>query len=117
MVFAPLSYVSHLFAVLFHWLEEVWQDTVNLRSEITELSKQLDRIEAGLAHMQEREKRRDFAMQHAILREENALLSHRLDHFQTLAPDTDSAVQTCVNVQKCLSQALHAIKIIDDKIR
>jgi predicted nucleic acid-binding Zn-ribbon protein len=117
MVFAPLSYVSHLFAVLFHWLEEVWQDTVNLRSEITELSKQLHRIEAGLAHMQEREKRRDFAMQHAILREENALLSHRLHHFQTLAPDTDSAVQTCVNVQKCLSQALHAIKMIDDKIR
>jgi hypothetical protein len=111
MVFASFSFVHNVFLLLFHWLEEVWQDTVNLRSEVSELSKQLDRIEAGLAHMQQTQKRRDFAVQHAILREENALLPHRLDHFQTLAPDKD------MNVQKCLSQALHAIKMIDDQIK
>ena len=76
-----------------------------------ELRKQGDRVGAGRARMQQPQKRRDFAVAHSTLRAENARQPHRLDHFQTRAPDKD------MNVQKCLSQALHAIKMIDDKIK
>jgi hypothetical protein len=110
MVFAPISFVNSLFTVLFHWLEEVWQDTVNLHLEIVELRKDIGRIEAMLVHMQHKDRKRDLAVQHAILREANALATRRLQQFQTLAPDEGHAMQ------KCLDQALHEMKIADDKI-
>lgn len=92
MAFASLSFVHSVFASLYYWVEEVWQDTVNLQLEIIELRKKIDRIEARLVHMQNQDRKRDFAVQQAILREQNeipknAAPSHRLHLFETLAPE------------------------------
>ena len=87
MAVASLSFVHKVFAFLYHWVEEVWQDTVNLHLEIIELRKQIDRIEARLVHMQNQDRKRDFAVQHAILREQNTVHTHRLQLFETLAPE------------------------------
>ena len=89
MVFAPISLVTSLFTALFHWLEQVWQDTVNMQLDIFELRKDIGRIEAMLVHMQNKDRKRDLAVQHAILREANALAPRRLQHFQTIAPEFD----------------------------
>ena len=87
MAFAPLSFVRNVVAYFYYSVEEVRQDTVNLQLEIIELRKQIDRIEALLVHMQNQDRKRDFAVQHAILREQNTVHTHRLQLFETLAPE------------------------------
>jgi hypothetical protein len=90
MVFAPISLVTSLFTALFHWLEQVWQDTVNMQLDIFELRKDIGRIEAMLVHMQNKDRKRDLAVQHAILREQtqqSTVHTHRLQLFETLAPE------------------------------
>lgn len=90
MAFAPLSFVRNVVAYFYYSVEEVRQDTVNLQLEIIELRKQIDRIEALLVHMQNQDRKRDFAVQHAILREQtqqSAVHTHRLQLFETLAPE------------------------------
>jgi hypothetical protein len=90
MAFAPLSFVRNVVAYFYYSVEEVRQDTVNLQLEIIELRKQIDRMEARLVHMQNQDRKRDFAVQHAIFREQtqkSTVHTHRLQLFETLAPE------------------------------
>lgn len=110
MVFASVSFVQNLFRLLFHWLEETWQDTVNLHMEIIELRKQMDRIDAALAHMNNKEKRRDLALQLAFLHESHTTVhTRRLQQFQALAPETDT-------LQRCFKHAVGVMTAVDDEL-
>ena len=97
MACASLTFLKNAFCALQMWVEEIWQDTVNLRLEAAELRKDLarmqaeiDRLRAQLQHHEDRDKRRQFRAQQAGLRE---LYYHahkpRLAHFETLAPSPD----------------------------
>ena len=110
MVFASVSFVQNLFRLLFHWLEETWQDTVNLHMEIIELRKQMDRIDAALAHMNNKEKGRDLALQLAFLQESHTTVhTRRLQQFQTLAPETET-------LPPCFKHAGGVTTAVDDEL-
>jgi hypothetical protein len=110
MVFASFSFVHNVFLLLFHWLEEVWQDTVNLHTEIIDLRKQMDRIDSALAHMTQKERRRDLALQLAFLNETHTTVhSRRLQQFQTLAPETDT-------LHHCFKHAVGVTTSVEDDL-
>jgi len=114
MTCAPLSFVHSAFRLVFHWVEEIWQDTVNLRLELIELRKRVDRLEAGLAHMEKKERRRDRAVQLAILHETHPNVhTRRLQQFQTLAPENDAETYP---LHCCFKQAVAGLASVEDKL-
>jgi hypothetical protein len=114
MTYAPLSFVQNAFRLVFHWVEEIWQDTVNLRLELIELRKRVDRLEAGLAHMEKKERRRDLAVQLAFLHETHPNIhTRRLQQFKTLAPETNAETDA---LQSCFKQAMEGVTSVQDKL-
>ena len=111
MTYAPLSFVQNAFRLVFHWVEEIWQDTVNLRLELIELRKRVDRLEAALAHMENKEKRRDLAVQLAFLHETHPNVhTRRLQQFKTLAPETNAQDDP---LQSCFKHAMAGLTPVD----
>lgn len=119
MACASLTFLKNAFCALQMWVEEIWQDTVNLRLEAAELRKHLaqmqaeiDRLRAQVQHHEDRDKRRQFRAQQAGLRE---LCYHahkpRLPHFETLAPSPDPHT-----VHSCLKKAAREIERIDGSL-
>ena len=114
MTYAPLSFVQNAFRLVFHWVEEIWQDTVNLRLELIELRKRVDRLEAAVAHMENKEKRRDLAVQLAFLYETHPNIhTRRLQQFKTLAPETNAETDA---LQSCFKQAMEGVTSVQDKL-
>jgi hypothetical protein len=87
MAFAPLSFVQGVASRLYYFMEEIWQDTINLRLEVLEVRRELERVQAKLAHLENRDRIRELAVQQAIMSEEQMypLHSTRLPEFQKLA--------------------------------
>ena len=85
------------------WVEELWQDVCNLRSEMAALRLELESVRAQVAHMQKKEKFKALAAQAAMLREEQT--SCRLPEFARLAP---AAIAQAL--QRCLRQAERALR-------
>jgi chromosome segregation ATPase len=119
MASTTLTFLKNAFCALQMWVEEIWQDTVNLRLTTAELRKDLermqaeiDRLRAQVQHHEERDRRRQYRAQQAGLRE----LYHqahrpRLPHFGTLAPSPDPRT-----VHTCLRKAARELRRIDERL-
>ena len=113
MASATLAFFENAFCVLQMWVEELWQDTVNLRlatadlrKDLTRMQAELDRLRAQLQRREETEERRQLLAQQAGLLELcQPVRAPRLAQFEKLAPSFQEAAWEirCIDVTSAWS--------------
>ena len=123
MACASLAFLKNAFSVLQMWVEELWQDTVNLRlatadlrKDLTLMQAELGRLRAQLQRREETEERRLLALcppvpapaqPAGILGLGPPVRAPRLAQFEKLAPSCQKAAWDVQRLEETFGVAVN----------
>jgi uncharacterized small protein (DUF1192 family) len=123
MACASLTFLKNAFSVLQMWVEELWQDTVNLRlatadlrKDLTLMQAELGRLRAQLQRREETEERRLLALcppgpapaqPAGLLALCHPVRAPRLAQFEKLAPSCQKAAWDVQRLEETFGVAVN----------
>jgi hypothetical protein len=107
MACASLAFLKNAFSVLQMWVEELWQDTVNLRLATADLRKDLTLMQAELGRLRAQLQRREETEERRLLALCQPVRAPRLAQFEKLAPSCQKAAWDVQRLEETFGVAVN----------